>query len=161
MNLDRLIAAADPAQGLVIPRPDPESMLCVDRPRRVLRPLVAAAIAVSAVGGSAMVVGAATGAIDLGGGRSAVPVQTAPFPTDPSHPYLYRVDGPVPGRDGSGPIYVESSEPLATSSPGQIDATAIAKARRACGSHAAQQPLADGTTATVWLFDATCFSGQP
>jgi hypothetical protein len=53
-------------------------------------------------------------------------------------------------------VYIESTRPLQTKANGQVDADAIARARRACALH--------GTTvgdATILAFDQSCDPIEP
>jgi hypothetical protein len=72
--------------------------------------------------------GELTGAINLGGGHSAVPVASTTAAADPNLPYRYRLTGVHErNRDGRGPIYIESSRPLSSFTQQQV---AAARARR-------------------------------
>jgi hypothetical protein len=104
-----------------------------------------------ALGGSALAGAQLTGTIDLGGGHTAVKLESVPWPTDPRLPYRYRVTG-VHKHDGSanGTIYIESSQPL-----DKLTQAEIVAARVACG---AQTTTADG--ATVWVFEAGCIAAR-
>jgi hypothetical protein len=106
--------------------------------------------------GTALGAGQLTGAIDLGGGQSALPVHTSLGPGDPNLAYRYRVVGLPRDRDGKGPVYIESTWPLRTDPDGHVDVHAIATARRSC---AANVRFVGG--ATIWVFDASCAPATP
>jgi hypothetical protein len=174
MDLETLIGDADPARDLIIPPPETQwarqrvasaptpsvragHRRAHQRPRRSLaRTAVIVGVALAGMSGTAMAIGVATGVIDLGGGQSAQPVHTSLGPGDPNLPYRYRIDGLPADRDGTGPVYIESTRPLKTDADGRIDVGAILAARRAC--------LPDVKSvggATIWVFDASCDSAQP
>lgn len=166
MDLDTLIRRADPARHLEVPATDVAAALATarastldQRPKRSTARLVALTVAATVLtGGVALAAGAVSGVIDLGGGQHAVTVSHPPVPTDPQHPYVYQVTGLPAHRDGTGPVYIESSQPLATIATGQVDGTVLAQARHQCAKSASVHTVATtgGQHATVWVFDAGC-----
>jgi hypothetical protein len=116
------------------------------RRRSIGRATAAVCVAACALFGAVIAGAAITGVIDLGGGHTATPVATTPAPDDPNLPYRYQLDGVHNHNGSSGPIYIESSQPLSTLTRDQIVAT-----RTAC---AAKTQRIDG--AIVWVFDDSC-----
>lgn len=109
---------------------------------------LAATIALSA---TALAAGTLTGVIDLGDGQTANPVSGSLGPGDPNLAYRYQVDGLPANRDGTGPVYVESAQPLQTDASGQVDASWLVATRRGCLANV--KSVAD---ATIWIFDTSC-----
>lgn len=100
-----------------------------------------------ALGGGALAGAQLTGTIDLGGGHTAIKVESVPGPADPRLPYRYRLIGVHKhGTSVSGTIYIESSQPL-----DKLTQAELAAAREACG---AQTTSVDG--ATIWVFNSVC-----
>ncbi|HVA19427.1 MAG TPA: hypothetical protein VMU55_04565 [Solirubrobacteraceae bacterium] len=122
------------------------------RRRALARSTMLAIAGTAALSGTALATGQLTGAIDLGGGHSAVPVQSTPAPIDPRLPYRYELIGTHHHNgEGDGTIYIESSRPLTQLTQDQLAAT-----RHACGS---QTTTVNG--ATVWVFNGSCAPAQP
>lgn len=173
MDLETLIAAADPALDVVSPPPDTgwalqaasapsgfagsrDSRPGQRLPRSMARTAAVAGVVLALMSGTAVAVGAATGLIDLGGGQSAQPVQTSLGPGDPNLPYRYRIAGLPASRDGTGPVYAESTRPLKTDADGRVDGAALLAARHACSP-----TVRSVGGATLWVFDAGCDPTQP
>jgi hypothetical protein len=100
--------------------------------------------------GVALAAGQLTGAIDIGGGHTATPVQSIPAPTDPKLPYRYQVLGTHIHDGQAGTIYIESDRPLRN-----LTQAELAAIRHGC---APDTLSVDG--ATVWVFDTVCAPGQ-
>jgi hypothetical protein len=109
------------------------------------------AVAAIPLSGTALAAGTFTGVIDLGGAQSATPVSGSLGAGDPNLAYRYRIDGLPADRDGTGPVYIESTQPLKTNSDGHVDASVLASARHACAPTV--KSVAD---ATIWVFDTGC-----
>ena len=110
--------------------------------------LLASTVALS---GTALAAGELTGAVDLGGGHSAVPVSNTPAPPD-RLPYRYELTGVHRHNgQGNGTVYIESSRSLTRLTQAELAAT-----REGCGS---QAMTVDG--ATVWVLDTACASEHP
>ena len=120
------------------------------RRRSVARSAVAVTATTAALSGTALAAGELSGAIDLGGGHSAVPVNATPAPADARLPYRYELNGVHRHNGSSGTIYIESSKPLTSMTQAEV-----AAARHQCGSHTMS---IKGTT--VWVFDTSCALGQ-
>jgi hypothetical protein len=173
MDLDTLIAAADPALDVVCPPPHTAWALTVSSasggstgsrhgqagqhiPRSMARTAVVAGAALALMSGMAVAVGAATGHIDLGGGQSAQPVHTSLGRGDPDLPYRYRIAELPAARDGNRPMYVESTRPLRTDAEGRVDGAALLAARHACSPN-----VMSVRGAELWVFDTGCDPTQP
>lgn len=173
MDLDTLIAAADPALDVVSPPPDAAWALTVSSlpsgstgsrpgpasqhiPRSMARTAVVAGAAIALMSGMAVAVGAATDHLDLGGGQSAQPVHTSLGRGDPNLPYRYHIAGLPAARDGDRPVYVESTRPLRTDAEGRVDGAALLAARQACSPNVMSVGGAE-----LWVFDTGCDPTQP
>jgi hypothetical protein len=126
------------------------------RRRARLRTAASVVGATMALSGTAVATAQLTGAIDLGGGRSAQPVHRSLGAGDPNLPYRYRISGQDAGRDGTGPIYLESTTALPTNADGTVDIDALSKARHGCMKHSTT--VGD---AYIWVLDGTCQAGRP
>lgn len=171
MDLDTLIRHADPARHLEVPAADIATALAAARgatprlrPTRRLPRLAALTLGATVLAsGVAVAAGEATGVIDLGGGQKAIPVAHPPIQGDAQHPYVYQVTGLPTHRDGTGAVYIESAESLATIAPGQVDSDALVRARQLCAKTSSVRTVTTttGQTATLWVFDAGCDPTRP